>query len=123
MHTSEILFSSDPKSNVDIGMKSLLWIRTAHRIMELVASSTSEETYEYYEENPILSKDELYTFIQNELPFQELFGNGKGGLLTLSVDVIINGAVPKELCHTHYTALTVKNAIVDLMTDMRDDSI
>ena len=120
---SGVYFSSDPKHNVDIGMKSLLWVRTAHRIMELVASSTSEETNEYYEENPISSKDELYTFIQNELPFQGLFGNGKGGLLTLSVDVILNGAVPKELCHTHYTALTVKNAIVDFIRDVREDGI
>ena len=121
--TSGVYFSSDPSSEVDIGMKSLLWLRSVHRIMELVASSTSDETFEYYESHPISSKDELYSFIQDELPHQGLFGNGKGGLLTLSVNVILNGVVPKELCHSHYTALTVKNAIVDLIRDVREDGI
>jgi putative N6-adenine-specific DNA methylase len=121
--TSGVYFSSDPSSDVDIGMKSLLWLRSAHRVMELVASSTSDETREYYEDNPISSKDELYSFIQSELPFQSLFGDGRGGLLTLSVSVILNGAVPKELCHSHYTALTVKNAIVDLIRDVREDGV
>ena len=115
--TSGVYFSSDPSSNIDIGMKALLWVRTAHRIMELVVST------EDFEDWQIMNRDGLYEFIQSTVPLQKLLGDGKGGLLTLSVSTTLNGNVPKELCHSHYTGLTVKNALVDLVRNKREDGI
>mgnify|MGYP001259112809 CR=1 FL=1 len=37
--TSGVSFTNDPSSNVDVGMKALLWVRSAHRIMELVSTT------------------------------------------------------------------------------------
>jgi len=121
---SGVYFSSDADktSNVDIGLKALLWVRSAHRIMEMITSTVSEENFDYYEENPILTKENLYSFIQTA-PVQRILGNGRGGLLTLSVNVISNGNLPRELCHSHYTALTVKNALVDKTREMRSDGL
>jgi len=54
---------------------------------------------------------------------KELLGDGKGGLLTLSVKTILNNprGLPKDLSHSHYTALTIKNALCDIVRDMRGD--
>jgi len=50
---------------------------------------------------------------------KDLMGNGQGGLLTLSVHTILNRAasLPRDLCHSHYTSLTIKNAICDVVRD------
>jgi len=53
--------------------------------------------------------------IQKMTPVQSLMGDGKGGLLTLSVSTTLNGQVQKELCHSHYIGLTVKNELVDVV--------
>jgi len=116
--TSGVYFSSDGTTDVDIGLKALLWLRTAHRIMEMITTTAEDD---YYVEHPILTKDDLYNCIQFGTPVQDILGDGKGGLLTLSVNIISNGYVPKELCHSHYTALTVKNALVDKVRELRDD--
>ncbi len=107
----------------DIGMKALMYVRTAHRLMELITtSSTSPKT-----SNKIHNRDTLYNFIQSSLSpsqIQSLFGNGNNGsLLSLNISIIMNNAkyIPKELCHSHYTSLTVKNALVDYVRDLRDD--
>jgi 23S rRNA G2445 N2-methylase RlmL len=114
---SGVYFSSDPSSNIDIGMKALLWVRTAHRIMELVVSTES------YDDWDIMDRDGLYEFIKEVAPIKSLLGDGSGGLLTLSVSTTLNGQIPKELCHSHYTGLTVKNALVDAVREMREDGI
>ena len=123
--TSGVSFTNDPVTNEDIGMKSLIWLRTAHRIMEKVASSSIDEYG--HDDIPwkIQDRDSLYEYIQYAVSpnIQRLLGNGKGGLLTLSVATVLNGSLPKELCHSHYTSLTVKNAIVDLVRDLRQDGI
>lgn len=115
--TSGVSFTNDPSSNVDVGMKALLWVRSAHRIMELV--STTED----FDDWIIEDRDGLYEFVQSTIPVQALLGDGKGGLLTLSVSTTLNGNIPKELCHSHYTGLTVKNAIVDLVREKREDGV
>jgi len=120
---SGVYFSSNESSNVDIGLKALLWVRTAHRIMEMITSTTEGENFYHYEENPILSKEDLYSSIQCCTSIQDILGNGRGGLLTLSVNVITNGHVLKELCHSHFTALTVKNALIDKVREMRKDGL
>mmetsp|Transcript_12393 Transcript_12393/g.23227 ORF Transcript_12393/g.23227 Transcript_12393/m.23227 type:complete len:613 (+) Transcript_12393:162-2000(+) len=130
--TSGVYFSgnNDPSSssdtttttNLDIGMKALLWLRTAHRIMQVISTNNQEEG-EMEDSWNIMDRDSLYEFIQYTTPVQSLLGDGKGGLLTLSVSTILNGQVPKELCHSHYTSLTVKNALVDLVREARDDGM
>ncbi len=110
-------YFSSGHSNSNVGMKSLLWVRTAHRIMELVAST------EDYDDWKITDRESLYEFIQEATPIQSVLGDGKGGLLSLSVSTTLNGQVPKELCHSHYTGLTVKNALVDAVREMRQDGI
>ena len=128
-----------------VGMKCILWCRTAHKVMELIASSSSSSDHptpsfqlddyddgdydneydynqNYYTENGIRNKDDLYHFIKSAIHTPTLLGNGSGGLLTLSVSTIYASKPPnKDLCHGHFTALTVKNALVDDVRELRDD--
>eukprot|EP00957_Ditylum_brightwellii_P203954 15336919-Ditylum_brightwellii.AAC.1 len=145
---SGVYFTSSPDDEVDLGLKVVLWLRTAHRVMELICSTdpsladfgimmlpppssfddddvnTFDDFDSAYYHEPIQSKQDLYSFIKNSVPFKEILGDGKGNLLTLSIDkIIMNGYTPKELRHSHYTSLTVKNAIVDGVRDLRDDGI
>ena len=110
---------SDSDDDIDIGMKALLWARTAHRIMEQIVST------EDFDDWTITDRDSLENFIHQTVPVQSLLGDGRGGLLTLSVSTTLNGgqSIPKELCHSHYTSLTVKNAVVDVVRDMREDGL
>ena len=101
-----------------VGLKSILWCRTAHKIMELIASSTDYDS-DYSE--GIRTSNDLYQFCKSSIHTPSLLGNGSGGLLTLSVSTTYASKVPKELCHSHYTALTVKNALVDSVRELRDD--
>jgi putative N6-adenine-specific DNA methylase len=94
------------------GLTALLWLRTVHRLMELVATDRNLET-----------RQDLHEFVANEVNVQNLLGNGKGGLLTLSVHSILNqpSLLPKDLTHSHYTSLTIKNALCDSIRSMRGD--
>lgn len=116
--SSGVRFEGSPK----VGLKTILWCRTAHRIMELIASST-DGGYDYesdYSEG-IRTSNDLYQFCKSAIHTPSLLGDGSGGLLTLSVSTTYASKVPKELCHSHYTALTVKNALVDSVRELRDD--
>jgi len=99
--------------NSTIGLKSILWCRTAHKVMELIASSPFS--------TPVRNSGDLYEFTKASIHTPSLLGNGQGGLMTLSVNTIYTATVPKELCHGHFTALTVKNALVDAVRELRDD--
>lgn len=93
----------------------LCWTRTAHRLLELVADSTSGDL--------LHDRNDLHSFINKEVDVKNLLGDGKGGLLTLSVKAVLNSPrqLPQDLSHSHYTALTVKNALCDAIRDMRGD--
>ena len=95
----------------EVGLKSLLCLRTAHRLMELV--STSEEL--------VATRDDIHNFIKETLDVKDLLGDGKGGLLTISVAVTMNGRIPEDINHSHYTALTIKNALCDTVRELRGD--
>jgi putative N6-adenine-specific DNA methylase len=95
----------------EIGLKALLRLRTAHRLMELVA--TSDEM--------ISSRDDIHDFIKATLDVKALLGDGKGGLLTISVAVVMNGRIPADINHSHYTALSIKNALCDVVRELRGD--
>ena len=100
--------------------------------MELIASSSDpphldddydNSSFDNYDSG-IQTKDDLYHFIKTSIHTPSLLGDGCGGLLTLSVSTIYASKPPnKELCHSHYTALTVKNALVDSVRELRDDGI
>ena len=110
-----------------IGLKSILWCRTAHKIMELIASSSDHQSehYEFGYHNDfskgIRNRDDLMEFTKSAVHTPSLLGDGSGGLLTLSVSTVYASKVPKELCHSHFTSLTIKNALVDAVRDLRDD--
>ncbi len=109
-----------------IGLKSILWCRTAHKIMELIASSSEHQSdYDSDYQNDfvrgIRNREDLMEFTKSAVHTPSLLGDGSGGLLTLSVSTVYASKVPKELCHGHFTALTVKNALVDAVRDLRDD--
>ena len=118
-----VSFTNSPTDTFDIGLRSLLWLRTAHRVMELISSTmpTGLDQYDNGEQCYVYDSTELYNFIRSTVHVQSLLGNGRGGLLTLNVRATANGRLPKELCHTHYTSLQVKNALVDAVRDLRDD--
>lgn len=113
-----------------IGLKAILWCRTAHKIMERIASSSdsiimedddNDESYDNGFTQGIRNRDDLNQFIRSSVHTPSLLGDGEGGLLTLSVSTIFASKPPKELCHSHYTALEVKNALVDSVRELRDD--
>jgi len=83
-------------------------LRTAHKFSELLASSDN-----------IHSKEDLEYWIST-LPVAHLLGDGCGGLLTLSV-VCKGRPSAADLSHTHFTALTVKNALCDAVRQLRGD--
>lgn len=106
---SAVLFSGPN----EIGLKALLHVRTAHRLMELLASS----------EELVDSRDDIHRFIAEYVDVKNLLGNGEGGLLTISVSVVLNqkNKIPADINHSHYTALTIKNALCDIVRDLRGD--
>ena len=76
----------------------------------------------------LYDRHDLHDFIKSSLPpetVKNLFGDGKGGLLTMSVKVNLNNprSIPQDLNHSHYTALSIKNAICDLVRDLHPDGI
>ena len=104
----------------EASLHALCWTRTAHRILELVADSSDEML--------LYDKHDVHDFFQAALTpdkVKSLLGDGQGGLLTMSVKVILNNprCIPKDLNHSHYTALTIKNAICDLVRELHPDGI
>jgi 23S rRNA G2445 N2-methylase RlmL len=99
----------------EASLHALCWTRTAHRILELIVDSSSQEL--------LYDRDDIHKFIKQEVNVKDLLGDGKGGLLTLSVKAVLNSPrqLPQDLSHSHYTALTVKNALCDVVRDMRGD--
>ena len=92
----------------------LCWTRTAHRLLELVASTPEPELYD---------RNDLHAFINREVNVKDLIGDGAGGLLSISVKAVLNNPrqLPQDLSHSHYTALSIKNAVCDIVRDMRGD--
>ena len=99
-----------------VGMTAVVWCRTAHRVMELLAASRWEDG-----DIGIRDREGLHRFVRRAIHAPSVLGDGRGGLLTLSVGTVYaGGRPPRDLCHSHYTALTVKNALVDAVRDARE---
>lgn len=114
---SAVTFTADTRA----ALSTLLWSRTAHKVLELLVSTTAAENPEDAQDNLLRDRDGVYNFIRNRVAVKSLLGDGKGGLLSLSVQVILNNpkAIPKDINHSHFTALTIKNALCDEVRDKR----
>ena len=95
-------------------LRALCWVRTAHRLLEVVAVQEKAEIYD---------RNDLMDFIKQEVNVKDLLGDGQGSLLTLSVKAMLTNPMqlPQDLSHSHFSALTVKNALCDVIRDMRGD--
>ncbi len=98
----------------EASLHALCWVRTAHRVLELIAASDKAEIYD---------RNDIMDFIKQEVNVKDLLGDGQGGLLTISVKAILNNPrqLPQDLSHSHFSALTVKNALCDVVRDIRGD--
>lgn len=121
--SSAAIFSADSKT----ALSTVLWSRTAHKIMELLVSTTTATatTSATVSGGHKLMRDrnDIYDFVRKHIPVKSLLGDGRGGLLTISVQVILNspGLLPNDINHSHFTALTIKNALCDEVRDLRGD--
>ena len=109
---------------------ALCWLRSAHQILELVATTdefsklAGGRSFDDVDRDALLyTRDDLNNFVRECVNAKDLLGDGEGGLLTLSVKTIMNNPqqLPKDLSHSHYTALGIKNALCDVVRDMRGD--
>jgi putative N6-adenine-specific DNA methylase len=114
----------------EASLYALCWLRSAHRVLELVASTSTTTTANNNDDNPatifkIQTRDDIHDFVHRHVDVKDLLGDGKGGLLTLSVKAILNQhqqqLLPRDLSHSHFTALTVKNALCDAVRNLRGD--
>ena len=128
------------------GLKTLYWLRTAHRLLELICTNdpTMQQQHqsldtdmdldidmdmdEYTYTNPILDRHDLYEYIRHSCNVQDILGDGRGGILTISCKCLSSSSsstfnLPEDLRHLHYTALTVKNALVDECRDLHPDNL
>lgn len=109
---------------------ALCWLRSAHRLLELVATTDEvgnnaggRSINDIDRDSLLYTRDDLHNFVRECVNVKDLLGDGKGGLLTLSVKAIMNNPrqLPKDLSHSHYTALSIKNSLCDIVRDMRGD--
>jgi len=98
----------------EASLNILCWVRTAHRLLEVVA---------VHEDGEIYNRNDLMEFIKQEVDVKDLLGDGRGNLLTLSVKAMLTNPrqLPQDLSHSHFSALTVKNALCDVIREMRGD--
>mmetsp|Transcript_4182 Transcript_4182/g.10712 ORF Transcript_4182/g.10712 Transcript_4182/m.10712 type:complete len:456 (+) Transcript_4182:57-1424(+) len=104
------------------GMAAVLWLRSANRVMELLSSARATPT----RESPTdwFTKAQLYDFVRGSVDWETLLTPEACGVqsieaCTLACDATI-GQVDRSLCNSHYTALEVKNALVDEMRQRHD---
>ena len=91
-------------SNNDRGeaMAMTLWLRSSLKVMEKVTSSKN-----------IFRKKDLYNMITS-FDWTHVIDSKH----TIKCDCIIGDSISDELNNSHFTALTVKNAIVDQIRDV-----
>lgn len=87
------------------GLDALMWLRSPLRLMECISISTE----------PINSRDSLYAFA-NRIQWESMIDPL---LHSIKCDCVIGDRVASDLCHSHFSALTIKNAIVDRFRNLR----
>jgi len=110
----------------DASLYALCWLRSAHRLLELVATTghtATDSRFDVDRESLLYTRHDIHDFVRDQVNVKDLLGDGKGGLLTLSVKAILNNPrkLPKDLSHSHYTALSIKNSLCDVARDLRGD--
>lgn len=111
----------------EASLYALCWLRTAHQLLELVATTDSPSDNGRYDDvdrdSLLYTRHDVHDFVRQCVDAKDLLGDGKGGLLTMSVKTILNNPrqLPKDLSHSHYTALSIKNSLCDVVRDMRGD--
>ena len=83
-------------------MAMTLWLRSSLKVMEKVTSSKN-----------IFRKKDLYNMITS-FDWTKVIDSKH----TIKCDCIIGDSISDELNNSHFTALTVKNAIVDQIRDV-----
>jgi putative N6-adenine-specific DNA methylase len=104
-----------------VGMRAVLWSRTANRVMELLASARAEPTRN--EPEAWFTKERLYDFGRS-IDWPSLLTPANCGVgsiedCTFACDATV-GTVDRSLCNSHFTALELKNALVDTMREAHD---
>lgn len=79
------------------GLAGLMNLRTSLKLMELIA-----------DDNRVYNRNDLFGFI-DDINWSLLLEPQQ----SLKVDTLVGLDLPEDLTHSHYTSLTVKNAIVD----------
>ena len=87
-----------------VGYHAVIESRTALKVLEVIGLSGG-----------LSSPDGLYDFARACCPWKELIGPDQ----TLKCDAVASPSVDKSLSHTHFTSLTVKNAICDELVQVR----
>jgi len=108
------------------GLKALYWLRTAHRLLQLICTNKVDFDKNNRNDQYIISdRHDLYEYIRSSVNVAELLGDGKGGILDISCKCLASSTrmLPQDLRHLHYTALTVKNALVDECRDLHPQQI
>lgn len=85
----------------ETGLEGLMWLRTPLKLMEQLSTI-----------NGIHSKISLSNWIRT-LKWDEVISSKQ----TLKCNVVVGRDISPELGHSHFTALTIKNAIVDQFRD------
>lgn len=93
------------QGDVKTGLEAILWLRSPLRVMEKIA-----------ENKRITSKDKLYSWIRG-ISWSNVITTDQ----TLKCDTILGSSNCPELSHTHFTSLTVKNAVKDHFKDLSEN--
>lgn len=119
-------------TNEKDGFKALYWLRTAHRLLELICTNDHDQFNNANDAKDSVSlpfaisdRHDLYEYIRSSVNVAELLGDGKGGILDISCKCLSSSTrmLPQDLRHLHYTALTVKNALVDDCRDLHPQQL
>ena len=96
------------------------------------AAITSEYDDSYADSSSVVyTRRDVYDWVRERVPVEDLLrrphsdsNNDDSCWLTLSVHVTLNNphCLPTDINHSHYTALQVKNALVDAARDLDDEN-
>ncbi|KAL7581816.1 hypothetical protein ACA910_022339 [Epithemia clementina (nom. ined.)] len=104
------------RANLRTILHILIQARIPHKVMEFLCESPPT----------LQTRDNVYQFVRETIPVKQVLGDGRGGMLTLCiVSTILNNPtyIPQDINHSHYTALTIKNALCDAVRDLRPDGL
>jgi 23S rRNA G2445 N2-methylase RlmL len=92
----------------------VLWSRVAHKLLEVLAES----------EPNLQTRQDVYDFIRQTIPVDDLLylkERDRWATLSVSVNRIHPEKIPSDIGHSHFTALTIKNALVDAAREYNQD--